>query len=99
MESIEQTNVTYNDSEVKDCKVGLKCLLPECEFEATHPAKVYTHMSKSHDVSLRCRICQINDRTWDATTKAELEEHLKPLDPDLADLVRCENAARFIGLT
>jgi len=29
---------------------------------------------------------------------AELEEHLAPLDPALSDLVRHENAARFIGL-
>ena len=29
---------------------------------------------------------------------AELEEHLSPLEPHLADLVRHDNAARFIGL-
>ncbi|NQV59200.1 MAG: hypothetical protein HQ502_06015 [Alphaproteobacteria bacterium] len=29
---------------------------------------------------------------------AELEKHLNPIDPALADLVRRENAARFIGL-
>jgi hypothetical protein len=71
---IERLNIISRKNEVDRNSEGPQTRI---EIEGAYPARVYAHVMRDHFLSLRCKICQINDRTWDATSKAELEEHVR----------------------